>query len=124
VPLSLNASLTKNLFLGAGLQYSHLRKAIGLYEEKIVATGRPDSVISIQTKPIDENLATANIKKNEWRYNLNATVKINRFDVGVRYTRSLQPFTIKILPGYSKSEMMNSSLSLFLRYELIRLGAK
>ncbi|HEX8334111.1 MAG TPA: hypothetical protein VF622_15935, partial [Segetibacter sp.] len=121
LPVSVNVSPVKNVFLGGGLQYSNLRKAVGLYEDKLVATGRPDSTISIQIKPMDENLATATFKSNEWRYNLNGTFKLNRFDVGIRYTRSFRPFTTTLVTGYSKSQMTNSSLSVFLRYELIRL---
>jgi hypothetical protein len=124
VPVSLNISPIKNVFLGGGLQYSNLRKAVGLYEEKLISPGRPDSLISNQTKPIDEKLATTTFKPNEWRYNLNGTVKLNRFDVGLRYTKSLNPFTNNVLMGYSNSQTTNSSISLFLRYELVRIGSK
>jgi hypothetical protein len=123
-PLSLHISPAKNIFIGAGLQYSYLKNSVGLYEEKILTTGRPDSLVSKQIKPIDDSLAAASFKKHDLRYNVSAMFKINRFDVGVRYSKSFQPYLYTPPTGTSPSRITNSALSFFIRTELVRIKGK
>jgi hypothetical protein len=52
LPVSVHVSPIKNLGIGAGIQYSRLRHAVGLFEEKQLTANRPDSVKSSRIAPI------------------------------------------------------------------------
>jgi hypothetical protein len=118
LPFSVHVSPLKNIFIGGGFQYSRFKKAVGLTEEKLLVSGRPDSIISRLRAPIDDSMKSAVFKPSEWGYLADASFKWNRINVGIRYTKSFQSF-LRIAPaGSTPFNTTNSSLSFFLRYEL------
>jgi hypothetical protein len=117
-PLSLHFSPAKNLYLGVGLQYSHLRKATGLYEHKITSPNRPDSLISSVNKPVDPQVTKAVLRRGDIRYLFDVTARIKRFNIGVQYNSGFKSY-IKQAPAASPVALpKNNSLHLFLRYQL------
>jgi hypothetical protein len=120
VPVSFHISPLKKTFVGAGVQYSYLLRATGVYEERKVTTGRPDSLISYQTKAIEQTLSNRFLKTSDWRYFINASVRINRIDIGARYTRGFASFMrdAGVSPG---TRQTNASFLFYIRYELLQL---
>jgi hypothetical protein len=122
VPVSLNISPAKNFFIGSGIQYSRLTSAIGVYEEKIITQGIPDSLMSLQNKVFDDDLQNLALKPYEWRFLANACFTIKRFDIGTRYTRAFKSFTTTNTVGVIGRT--NSSFLIYLRYSLLQIKLK
>jgi hypothetical protein len=119
VPLSLHFRAAPHFFIGAGVQYSRLQQAIGLYEEKRLTTGQPDSLLLRRYQRLDN---TSSLHKQEWRYLMSAATRVKRFDAGIRYTRSFRSFATESVNRNSTLNLNNQSLLLFVRYEFLRAG--
>lgn len=120
VPLSVHFSPIDNLSIGAGLQFSRLRNAIGSVDSSITSTisTRIDSVISKHTVTLKTSTAYKLISTNEFRFLFDANYTYKHFILGLRYNQALSKFVnVQVGPG-SVTQSRNSSLQIYLRYIL------
>ncbi|MEP7143220.1 MAG: hypothetical protein ABI707_10140 [Ferruginibacter sp.] len=119
LPLSFNYFVLPGLSIGAGFTFNKFKSALVQQEvHRTVIITQIDSVLSsgfINQKKADSNFVTIYIQalgetQYQWR----------RFSVGARYSFGLQPYLKFKLPGGEEHTERNSSLQLFIRYELWR----
>jgi len=120
LPLSVHFSPMKNLSIGAGLQYSRLRNAVGQIDSTITNTfsTRVDSVIGKHTITLKTSTAYQLISTNEFRILLDANYTYKHFVLGFRYNQALSNFVNVQLGTGTVTQARNSSLQLYLRYIL------
>jgi hypothetical protein len=120
LPLSIHYSPIDNLSVGAGLQFSRLRNAVGSVDSTITNTisTRVDSLISKRTLTLKNSTAYQLISTNEFRVLIDANYTYRHFIFGVRYNQALSNFVnVQVGPG-TFTQARNSSLQLYLRYIL------
>jgi hypothetical protein len=122
LPLTFNYFVSKNLSVGGGIIWNRFVSAISAQDiiQHNNLTGA-DSIISKETILHSKLTDSANVFVNSYFHVLlEAQYKRERFSLGAKYAVGLQPYIRFILPlGISQQEK-NSSITLFLRYELWR----
>ncbi|MES1249339.1 MAG: hypothetical protein ABUL46_01575 [Chitinophaga rupis] len=118
LPLSLHYSPFKNLYLGAGLQYSRLTNGVGVLQNKVIVTGAADSIKSAVVYNIKGDSVYQKMRTNEFRvlFDINYTYK--KFILGVRYNQALSKFLDVRISDTQITQARNSSLQLYARYIL------
>ena len=120
LPVTFNYYLLPDWSIGAGVQWNKFYSAVA---EQDVARRRPgttvDSVISKSIVKLSNDSSTA-LVKSWWQGVIQTQYQWNRFSIGARYSFGLQPYIKFTLPNQSLQEEKNSSLQIFLRYELWR----
>ncbi len=126
LPLTFNYFVSKNLSIGAGVVWNRFVSAIS--SQDVVKhnniTGI-DSVISKGTILTSEITDTGYVFARSWSQALFvAEYKWKRFSVGAKYAIGLEPYIkFELQPGVTQQEK-NSSVDIFLRYELWRSKKK
>jgi hypothetical protein len=120
VPLTFNYYVAKNWSIGAGVQWNKFYSAVA---EQDIKRRRPgtqiDSVISKGIIKVSNDSSTAFVK-SWWQGVFQTQYQWKRFSIGARYSFGLQPYIKFKLPNQPLQEEKNSSLQIFLRYELWR----
>jgi hypothetical protein len=118
LPLSIHYSPLKNLYLGAGLQYSRLSNGVGVLQNRVITTGASDSIKSATVYNIKGDSVYQKMRTHEFRvlFDINYTYK--RFILGVRYNQALSKFLDVRLSDTKITQARNSSLQLYARYIL------
>jgi hypothetical protein len=116
LPVSVHVTPVKNLNIGAGVQYSRLNHAVGLFEEKQLTANRPDSVKSSKIATIKGDSSYHSLKTSEWRLLADASYTYNRFSFGLRYNKALSPFIRVPVAGVDLKQARNNSLQVYVRY--------
>jgi hypothetical protein len=120
LPLTFNYYFAKNWSVGAGIQWNKFYSAVA---EQDVKRRRPgtqiDSVISKGIVKVSNDSSTAFVK-SWWQGVFQTQYQWKRFSIGARYSFGLQPYIKFTLPNQPVQEEKNSSLQIFLRYELWR----
>lgn len=119
LPLSVHYSPFKNLYLGAGLQYSRLSNGVGLYQDKVLVTGGSDTVKAVKIYSFKGDSIYQKIRTNELRFLLDINYNYKRIIVGVRYNQALSKFLDVHISNTQVTQARNSSLQLYLRYILL-----
>lgn len=118
VPITFNYYVLPDWSIGAGVQWNKFYSAVA---EQDVARRRPgttiDSVISKNIVTVSNDSSTA-LVKSWWQGVIQTQYQWKRFSIGARYSFGLQPYIRFTLPNQPLQEEKNSSLQLFLRYEL------
>jgi hypothetical protein len=118
--VSFNYFIFPNLSFGGGIIWNRFSSAISAKDviQRDRLTGL-DSVISkgvvIRSKSTDTTFV-----KSYFQTVAKTQYKWKKFSIGVKYAFGLQPYIKFTLPGGTKQEEKNSSLQLFIRYELWR----
>lgn len=117
LPLTFNYFVLPDWSVGTGIVWNKFVSAISEQEIRRRLPGTTlDSVISngiIKTPGADSNFA-----KSYFQAVLETQYRWKRFSIGARYAFGLQPYIKFTLPGGTQQEEKNSSLQLFLRFEL------
>ena len=124
LPVSFNYFVSRNWSIGAGLVWNKFVGAVS-GQDKIVhnnITGT-DSVIS-KDVIVHSKEADSAFVKSYFQAVLESQYKWKRFSLGARYSFGLQPYIKFTLPGGVQQQEKNSSLQIFLRYELWRSKKK
>lgn len=118
LPLSVHYSPFRNLYLGAGLQYSRLSNGVGVLENRVITTGAGDSLKSATIYSIKGDSVYQKMRTNEFRvlFDVNSTYK--KFILGVRYNQALSRFLDVRISDTQVTQARNSSLQLYVRYIL------
>jgi len=117
-PVSLHYSPLENLYLTTGLQFSSFQSGLALINERrinVSGTG-PDSYSSKLVKFKDDSIA-AQLRPNEWRWQLGAEYYWNRFTVGMRYNKAFTDL-VSVGPanGVPEAKVRNSAMLFFVRF--------
>lgn len=117
LPLTFNYKLLPGLTIGAGLIWNKFSSAV--VQEKIL---KP-SVVPSQDTLLNAGIIKLKVPDSVFSKSyLQATTELQykwkRFSLGVNYSFGLQPYIRFSLPGGVQQKERNSSLQLFLRYEL------
>lgn len=125
LPLSFNYYISKNLSIGTGIVWNRFVSAIAshdiVHHNNITGT---DSIISKETILVPKN-DSSNVFVRSWFQTIvQAEYKWKRFSLGARYAVGLEPYIkFELQPGVPQQEK-NSSLDIFIRYELWRSKKK
>ena len=119
-PVSLHYSPIDNLYLTTGLQFSSFQSGLALINERRfnALSGGPDSFSSKVVKFKDDSIA-AQLRPNEWRWQLGAEYYWNRLTVGMRYNRAFTDLvTLWPANGVPDTKIRNSAFQFFLRFNI------
>ena len=120
VPVTFNYYLFPGWSIGAGVQWNKFYSAVAEQDVKKRIPGTTiDSVISKNIVKVSNDSSTA-LVKSWWQGVIQTQYQWKRFSIGARYSFGLQPFIKFRLPNQPLQEEKNSSLQIFLRYELWR----
>jgi hypothetical protein len=119
IPLSLHYRVAGRLYLGAGIQYSHLLGAAG--EEKITMSpinGGADTIYSDKVVGLkNDTLGYRKLSRSEWRLFLETNYQWRRWTLGLRYEQALKTYLPTQIDG-TKSTERNASFSIHVYYDL------
>ena len=122
LPLTVYYSPLRNLYLGAGLQYSNLRNGVALQNNIIHYTGgglgQPDTVTSSKLIVLkDYRPAYGNLKRTDWRALFEMNYYWKRITLGAQYQQGLGDYLYTPVDG-STGKDRNSSFNVYLRYNI------
>ena len=126
LPLSVHYSPFKNLYFGAGIQYSRLTNGVALFENSKSYTLRPQAQPANDTSLISSKIG--NLKKapeydelrtNELRFLFDVNYQWKPFTIGVRYNQAFTNFINVHISNAVVTQAHNSSLQLYLRYTIL-----
>jgi hypothetical protein len=118
IPLSVHFSPFPNVYAGAGLQYSILSNGVGLFEDKLITSGGPDSLTASKTQSFKGDSLYREMKTHEFRFLVDGNYQYKNFVLGIRYNRALSKFINVRISDSQVTQARNSSLQLYLRYIL------
>ncbi|HSC36245.1 MAG TPA: hypothetical protein VLD19_00190 [Chitinophagaceae bacterium] len=119
-PVSLHYSPVNNLYLSTGLQFSSFQSGLALINERrFQSTGGPGTIDSFNSSLVkfkDDSIA-AQLRPNEWRWQLGAEYYWNRFTLGMRYNKAFTDLASFGPPnGVPDSKIRNSAFLFFVRF--------
>lgn len=119
LPFSVHYSPVKNFYLGTGLQFSQLKNAVGLFENKRIGSTAQDTsnTAKFQTLKSDDSTYSL-LKTNEWRFLIDANYQWNRFTLGLRYNQAFNYFINTRISNQEITQARNNSLQLYLRFAI------
>ncbi|MEO6723209.1 MAG: hypothetical protein ABIN67_22780 [Ferruginibacter sp.] len=119
LPLSFNYFVLPNLSIGAGVSFNKFKSAI-VNQEVFVVTPvtQVDSLLSTAT--LSQKKSDSNFVNLFTQGLIDIQYRRKRLSVGARYSFGLQPYLKFNLPGGEQRRERNSSLQIFLKYELWR----
>ena len=120
VPLSLHYSPINHFYAGAGLEFSQLTNAVGLFEIKQFSPTVPTLVTQSSSKiaSFKNDEVYRELKTNEFRLILDANYQWKNLVLGARYNQSLSKFIDVKISSTEVTQARNSSVQLYLRYIL------
>lgn len=125
LPLSVHFSPFKNLYFGAGIQYSRLTNGVALFENSKSYTLRPQAQPANDTSLISSKIG--NLKKapeygelrtKEFRFLFEVNYQWKPFTIGVRYNQAFTNYINLHISNTVITQAHNSSLQLYLRYTI------
>jgi hypothetical protein len=124
IPLSVHYSPVKNLFIGAGLQFSLLTNGVGLVQDTHTFLGPPPSVvnpsdtafISASVQNIKSDSSYRELKTSEWRFLVDVNYQWKRLTLGLRYNQAFSDFVNVRISTANITQAHNSSMQLYIRY--------
>jgi len=118
LPLTFHYKLLPGLTLGAGIVWNRFSSAVSreqIIKPRTAPTGQ-DTLLSetiVKARPNDSVFS-----KSYFQATTELQYKWKRFSIGAAYSFGLQPYIQFTLPGGTHQKERNSSLQVFLRYEL------
>lgn len=117
LPVSFNYFIITGFSVGAGFTWNRFSSAV--IDQEVKLTNNITLVDSFKTYTILHSQKTdSNFVKSYLQALFETQYKWKRFSIGARYSFGLQPFIKFQLPGGERREEKNSSLQLFIRYNL------
>lgn len=117
LPVSFNYFILPGLSVGTGVTFNRFSSA--LIQQEIHKTGIITQADTLVTSDlITQKKTDSNFVKSYMQALFETQYQWKRFSFGARYSFGLQPYLQFTLPGGEHRQEKNSSLQLFLRYEL------
>ena len=126
LPLTFNYFVSKNLSVGGGMIWNKFVSAISSQDvvQHNNLTGT-DSIISKGTILVTKAADAGDVFVKSWFQGvLEAEYRWKKFSLGAKYSFGLQPYIKFELPGQAPQQEKNTSLDIFIRYELWRSKKK
>lgn len=121
IPLTVYYSPFRNLYIGAGLQFSNLRNGVAFQNNVIhhvSASSLTDTVTTSTVISLKENRpAYNNLRKTDWRALFEINYYWRRLTVAFQYQQGLGDYLYTPVEGSSGRDR-NSSFNIYLRYNL------
>lgn len=129
IPLTVYFSPAKNLWIGAGLQYSNLQSTLIEEQQRKEFTGMFDTLFSSSVSKLKDNHDSLALfyprKKQEWRGLAEINYYWNRWTLGLSYNQAFSDFIDIKPPGASGATRdKNKSFQIYLRYSIWELRRK
>lgn len=118
VPVSFSYYVLPGLSLGAGLSWNRFVSAISEQKVQVINNITFDSTTNttlVRSRSTDSNFA-----KSYFQGVIETQYHRKRLSAGARYSFGLQPYLTFDLPGGERREEKNSSLQVFIKYDLWR----
>lgn len=122
LPVSFNYYILPNWSAGAGVVWNKFYGAVA-DQEVLRQRGSMDSIISKETILFKED-STSSFSTSYFQALIQTEYNWKRFYFGVRYSFGLEPYIKFTLPGGTQQKERNSSLQVFIRYDLWRQKKK
>jgi hypothetical protein len=120
LPVSFNYYIRPGWSIGAGVSWNFFRGAVSEREvHRIDRQAQTDSLVSKQILSSKSDSASV-FAKSYFQALFESQYQWKRFSFGARYSFGLQPYIKFNLPGSAPQQEKNSSLQVFLRYQLWR----
>jgi hypothetical protein len=116
LPVTFNYFVLPDWSVGAGLSWNKFVSAIS--DREVISTNNATSIDSLVTKGIVKNKKDSSFAKSYFQGVFETQYKWKRFSIGARYAFGLQPYIKFTLITGEQKEDRNSSLQVFLRYQL------
>ena len=116
IPVSIHYSPYKNFAIGAGLQFSKLKNAVGRAELK--QPGGPGTSLSTSYTSLKNDALYKEIKNSEWRILLETNYEWKNLIFCIRYSQALSNFVSVPVSATRLTQAKNSSLQLLVWYTL------
>jgi hypothetical protein len=125
LPLSVHYSPVKNLFFGAGIQFSMLTNGVALFQNTrgFIANGPAvmgpaDTVlISSTVENFKGDTSYKKLQTTEWGFLLDVNYQWKRLTLGLRYNQAFTNFVdVNVTTANVITQAHNSSLQLYLQY--------
>jgi len=116
LPVSFNYFIMPGLSVGAGITFNKFNSALVQQDVSKASTTQPDSLVS--SGLVRQKKADSNFVKSYTQAIVEMQYQWKRFSAGARYSFGLQPYLQFTLPGGVKQQEKNTSLQIFIRYEL------
>ena len=125
LPLSVHYSPVKNLYFGAGMQYSMLTNGVALFENSKRPTlstqalpFNDPSLISSKIGNLKEAPVYSDLRESEFRFLFDVNYQYKPITIGVRYYKAFTDFINVRISNTVITQAHNSSLQLYLRYTI------
>ncbi|MEO8961669.1 MAG: hypothetical protein ABI325_07305 [Ginsengibacter sp.] len=125
LPLSVHYSPVKNLYFGAGIQYSMLTSGVALFENSKSPTlgtqalpANDPLLISSKIGNLKKAPAYSALRTNEFRFLFDVNYQWEPFTIGVRYNQAFTNFINVHISNNIITQARNSSLQLYLRFTI------
>jgi hypothetical protein len=118
LPVTFNYYVRPNWSIGAGLAWNKFSSAVS--DVEILKTDPNTQIDSVLITGIQKVKKDSVFSSSYFHAVLETQYKWKRFSFGARYMFGLQPYIKFTLPGGRQQQERNSSLQVFLRYELWR----
>ncbi|MEO8720145.1 MAG: hypothetical protein ABI372_03510 [Ginsengibacter sp.] len=125
LPLSVHYSPFKNLYFGAGIQYSMLTSGAGLFENskrytlstQVLSVNDP-LLISSKIGNLEKAPVYSELRTSEFRFLFDVNYQWKPFTIGVRYNQAFTNFINVHISNNLITQAHNASLQLYLRYTI------
>jgi hypothetical protein len=125
VPLSVHYSPVKNLYVGAGLQFSMLTNGVALFQDAkpgvqgpLVLSPADTLLISSKVANFKKDPAYHQLKTYEFRFLFDINYQWKPVTLGLRYNRAFTNFINVRISNSVITQSHNASLQLYLRYTI------
>lgn len=120
VPLTFNYYVVPGWSVGTGVQWNKFHSAVAEQDvRKQIPGTNNDSLISQKIFKVSAD-TTGSLEKSWFQGIIQTQYQWKRFSIGARYSFGLEPYIKFTLPNLPLQQEKNSSLQIFLRYELWR----
>ena len=120
-PVSFNVYIHHAWSVGAGVVYSRLHSAV--ISKETAVNNMQSGIKTIEKQVLSvKGFTDSFFYKTKTGILLQTAYDKNRWSVGLRYTKDIQPYLTYTLPNGAKNNKYNASLELFIKYRLFRLA--
>jgi hypothetical protein len=120
LPVTFNYFILPNWSVGGGFVWNKFSSAIAEKEikKRNRVTGVDSPSVKTAIEKISDSASASVFSKSYFQAVIETQYKWKRFSLGARYAFGLDPYIRFTLPGGTQQQERNSSLQIFLRYEL------
>lgn len=120
LPVTFNAFITPNWSFGGGLVWNRFSSAVTEKQVRRRDVGSPNDSTLSKVLVQERGDSASAFARSYFQAVVESQYQLHRFSFGARYSFGLQPYLEFTLPGGTSQKERNSSLIIFIRYQLWR----